>query len=477
MNKKPNIVVFMADHYRGDMAPPFSRCRTPHLDGFYRDAAAFTNAYCPAPHCCPSRATFHTGLYPTQHGVWNNVNNGTALSRGLNEGIGTWSQKLAEAGYALHHCGKWHVSDDQGPEDYGWVNVYGNERPKSQNDWDRYKNLQPHTGPRRPGQLIREGYPNFTLYGESESPFDDEAVTQAAAETLRTCCGNPDQPFVLYCGTLGPHDPYRVPIRFLDLYDIDDIELPASFHDNMLDKPALYRRTQDRFGQLTPDEYRQAIRHYLAFCSYEDWLFGRLIQILKDTGQYDDTIVVFTSDHGDYCGEHGLFAKGLPCFRSAYHIPLLIRWPRVTEKLKSRAIETYASLADFAPTVLDWAGIPYNADDYAGRSLVPLLQGGHDGRPDEMYTQTNGNELYGVQRSVMTPEWKYVYNGFDYDELYDRVNDPDEMRNLAGLPEYRPVLRDMARKMWSFARKHGDGFVSPYIMVSLCEFGPGCGQP
>jgi arylsulfatase A-like enzyme len=483
--KKPNIIIFMADHYRGDMAPPFFRCKTPNLNAFYEDAAAFTNAFCPSPHCCPSRATFQTGLYPSEHGVWNNVNVDNRISPGLYDGVGTWSQVLAKNGYSLYHCGKWHVSNEKLPQDFGWEYVYGNEKASDasrharpgRNEWARYANANCHThlngrlpAERAPGQLIREGYPNFKLYGETEKPFGDEGVVDAAVDVIRT---RTDDPYVLFCGVLGPHDPYNVPKKFLDLYDINDIELPPSFYDNMLDKPNLYRRTRDRFGQMTPEEYRQAIRHYLAFCSYEDSLFGRVIEALKETGRYDDTIVFFTSDHGDYCGEHGMFAKGLPCFKSAYNIPLLVRWPGVTGKPDGQVINNFAGLADFAPTVLEMAGVAYGESEYSGKSLVPLLTGKPFDRPDEAYTQTNGNELYGIQRSVTTREWKYVYNGFDYDELYDLTNDPHEMRNLAGFPEYRQVLREMTEKMWAFASKHGDTCVNSYVMVSLCEFGPG----
>jgi arylsulfatase A-like enzyme len=481
----------MADHYRGDMAPPFTRCKTPYLDAFFRDsaAAAFTNAFCTSPHCCPSRASFHTGLYPSEHGVWNNVNVGNTLSRGLYDGVGTWSQILAQNGYNLLHCGKWHVSDDKMPQDYGWTNIYGGERAKPHSrsarpeptEWARYIEADCHTDlngaspalSREPGQLIREGYPDFRLYGESENPFNDCDTVDAAVNALRGLSGDSDEPFVLYCGVLGPHDPYRVPRRFLDMYDLDDIALPENFRDDMQDKPNLYRRTKERFAQMSDDEYRQAIRHYLAFCSYEDRLFGRLLEALKETGRYDDTIVVFTSDHGDYCGEHGLFAKGLPCFRGAYHIPLLIRWPNVTDKLNNQSIETFVGLTDFAPTILDMARVPYDDNAYSGTSLAPLLKGARINRPDEMYAQSNGNELYGIQRSVTTKEWKYVYNGFDYDELYDLINDPFEIRNLAKCPEYRSILREMAQKMWIFAREHGDVCINSYIMVSLCEFGPG----
>lgn len=493
-NKQPNILIFMADHYRGDMAPPFGRCLTPNIDSVYNDGGvAFTNCFTPSPHCCPSRATFHTGLYPSEHGVWNNVMVGNTLSRGLIDGISTWSVPLSQAGYKLYHSGKWHVSAEIGPEEFGWNNIYGNEKFDGKKghrpapdpyEWEQYIKNDCHIdlrgedpqSIRRKAQLIREGYPDFVLYGQSENPSNDEKVVAAAEEQLKECCQNPDQPFVLYCGTVGPHDPYFVPKRFLDMYDADDIELPENFYDNMLDKPNLYRRTKERFAQLSVDEFKEAIRHFMAYCTYEDWLFGRLVKILKDEGRYDNTVIIFTSDHGDYCGEHGLFAKGLPCFRSAYHIPVVMRWPGVTTIRHEKDIEKYISLADFAPSILDICGVEYDKEGYSGKSFVPLIEGDPNAIAswkDEMYTQTNGNELYGIQRSIMTPKWKYVYNGFDYDELYDLEEDPHELVNVADRPQNRSIIRELSAKLWKFAYDRKDTCINPYIMVSLAEFGPG----
>ena len=117
--RKPNILVFMTDHQRADTVLPEHPAITPHLDRFTQEGVTFTNTFCPSPHCCPSRATFHTGLYPSRHGVWNNVCNRQALSRGLNEGVRLWSEDLADAGYQLHFSGKWHVSVEESPQGRG----------------------------------------------------------------------------------------------------------------------------------------------------------------------------------------------------------------------------------------------------------------------------------------------------------------------------------------------------------------------
>ena len=116
---RPNILIVMTDHQRGDTVLPEHPAITPNLDRFALQGITFTETYCPSPHCCPSRATFFSGLYPSRHGVWNNVCNDQALSRGLNAEVCLWSEDLADAGYSMHFSGKWHVSVEESPADRG----------------------------------------------------------------------------------------------------------------------------------------------------------------------------------------------------------------------------------------------------------------------------------------------------------------------------------------------------------------------
>lgn len=479
---KPNILIFMTDHQRGDTAPPYNKAITPNLDKFSKDAVAFSETYCPSPHCCPSRATFFTGLYPSQHGVWNNVDVGNTLSRGLYDNTRLWSDELKESGYDLYFTGKWHISSEEGPADRGWDVTYTTEKyykdeghrpPPHKRDWEIYLNNVICKGneERKEAQIIRPGYMIYEQYGLNETPFGDIKVIESAVESILNRPDN-DIPWCHYVGTLGPHDPYFVPQRFLDMYDFDKIQLPKNYSDDMRDKPALYSRTRDRYKQLSELEYRKSILHYLAFCSYEDYLFGKLLEALEKSGKTENTIVVYASDHGDYMGEHGLWAKGLPCFKGAYHVPLLIKWPDGIVN-PGRVVNEFANLADFAPTILDIAGVKTKSE-YIGMSLVPFLKGKKPEKwRDAVYTQTNGNELYGIQRSVMTKEWKYVYNGFDYDELYNIREDPDETTNLIGNPDCDAIVKDMCKRMWKFAYKVGDVCIHPYIMISHAPYGPG----
>ena len=475
--KSPNFLVFMTDQQSGMTQLSGNPAIMPNLEKLARQGVTFSQAYCPSPHCCPSRASFFSGLYPSEHGVWNNVDVPNTLSRGLYSSTRLFSEDLKDAGYDLYFSGKWHVSADEGPDRRGFELLHHmshqNEgyKPRAHvpdtREWKPYMQEAPKPSPagqqmarqqmdgqrmdrqRMEGEIIRPFYPKYRQFGETENPFRDQDVVSAAVAKIQQI--GTEKPFFLYVGTLGPHDPYFCPKRFLDLYDPEQILLPESFTDDLADKPHLYKRTRDLFDQLTPEEHRESIRHYLAFCSYEDFLFGQLLDALTERGILDDTIVMYVSDHGDYMGAHGLWTKGLPCFKEAYHVCSTIGYGKVRQR--GRVVDDLVSLVDYAPTILELAGIPTvpERDDvptvtglggilnipepdnvpripepagiktgqrFAGRSLADFLM---NDRPkewrSELYTQTNGNETYGIQRSVFDRNHKLVFNGFDYDEL------------------------------------------------------------
>lgn len=491
MAAKPNILIFFVDQQRGDSVPPYSRAITPSVGRLAKEGVTFANTFCPSPHCSPSRATFWTGLYPSQHGVWNNVSVGNALSRGLFDGVKCWTEHFDPAEYRLRTHGKWHVSAYQSPSSRGFENDDGFGRPAWAGDgfslsapappfeWDRHRRearekpegATPKAKGSRGGRIDRSGYCPFWLYGDTGDEVSPGRMVERAVEFL-SGPRDPEQSWVLHVGTGHTHDPYFAPKPFVDLYRDWDIELPASYGDTMDDKPALYRRTRRNFDKVSREEHIEAIRHYLACCSYVDYQFGVVLDALEKTGEADNTVVIYVADHGDYMAEHGLWAKGLPCFRGAYHVPCVIRWPAGVNE-PGRVVNEFVSLADFAPTLLEVAG--YKADQaLAGRSLVPFLRGEPpaDWRT-EMHLQSNGNELYGIQRAVVTDRWKLVYNGFDFDELYDLENDPDERVNVFGRPENAGVIRELYAKLWRFAYEHDDVCVNEYIMVALAEHGPG----
>lgn len=481
MPKKTNILVFMTDQQLGDTIDPKHLAKTPNVDRLAAQGVRFDQSYCCAPHCCPSRATFFTGQYPSQHNIWNNVEVDSALSRGFYDGVETFVPALQDAGYRTIFSGKWHVHGYQGPLDHGFDEVlcekgtnYGRKAPENRPmcaTWNRILSGIPLDGADSEkdfGRIVRPGYPTYHQFSTDPNPFGDADTVDMACDRLKTM--DQTNPFFMYVGTIGPHDPYNPPQAFLDLYNIDDIELPPTFHDDMEGMPELYRRTRDAFA-LTEAEHKESMRRYLAFVSYEDYLFGKVLDTLEETGQMENTLVVYMTDHGDYLGAHGLWAKGLPCYREAYQICSVIGGAGVTAQ--GTVNHQLVSIADFAPTFLDVAGAT-SQQPIIGRSLRPFLTGDSDPNwRTELFTQTNGNELYGIQRAVWNKKWKYVYNGFAGDILFDLEADPLELHNVIDDPANKAVVYQMWRHLWQFSRQTGDMATSPYIMVALAPYGPG----
>ncbi len=476
---RPNILVYMTDQEQGAVVHPDHPCITPNAAKFAREGVFFHNAFCQTTHCCPARATFMTGLYPSRHGIYNNVMNPAAIHYGLYDGVKMFSEILSDAGYNLTYTGKWHVSAMEDPSDRDWEQVEitagrGTQHYKTLDAWRKDKLDET----RRWGEVVRPGWGNFVIFDSYESPTEngyedhyDYPVMKAGIDALPRLAES-GEPWFLFMGPLGPHDPFIVEKRFVDMYKLEDIPLPPNFGDNLQDKPNVYRRMREQFwNQLSDDEVRDSIRHYWAFCTMEDMMFGEVLAALEATGQADNTLVLRLSDHGDYCGAHGLYLKGVPGFREAYNIAMIARYPNGIVH-PGREERRFVNLADFTPTFLELAGVepPY---PLTGRSFMPLLRDEPVEWDNILYTQFNGVELYYSQRIVATDTHKYVYNGFDFDELYDLTNDPHELKNVADDPAYTDIKHELVRKMWRFADQQKDELIfNPYGTVAFAPWGP-----
>ncbi|NLD73719.1 MAG: sulfatase-like hydrolase/transferase [Chloroflexi bacterium] len=479
--ERPNILIMMNDQEWGGVVAPDHPCQTPNADRLAAEGLRFSQAYTTTAHCCPSRATFMTGLYPSLHGIYNNVLNQAALHESLYPDVTTFSEVLRDEGYELGFAGKWHVSATEGPADRGWKEYHTSAVKGEMHGlrWERFREMakEPESdAPRENGELLRPGWGRFRLYGTREPdpehdpfhPHDLEAVN-AGIRALDDLVAT-GKPWCLFVGPVGPHDPYVIPEKYATMYDPADVELPPSFYDNLLDKPRVYQRQRRFWDQMSEQEYREAIAHYWGFCTMQDDLLGMVMDALDASGQADNTLMIFLSDHGDYAGAHGLFMKGVAAFDECYHVPCVARWPRGIAE-PGRTVDEFVTQADFAPTFAELAGgaLPRST----GGSLVPFFRGQTPAEwPDAVYSQFNGVELYYSQRYVRTKEWKYVYNGFDFDELYNLREDPHCIRNLAEDPRYRPVIEEMCARMWRFGYEQNDIFCNPYPTVSLAPYGP-----
>lgn len=501
---RPNILVFMADQLPADFVREGHPCRMERVRALALEGLSFTHAFTPSPHCCPSRATFMTGLYPSRHGVWNNVNTNTAHQRGWNPGVRCFAELLRAGGYDCAIAGKWHATDTQTPVECGWREFGSYRKNYLKRDNDDWTALAKKPAPYAPSwpdaKMVRHGWGDEPAYGATldaatieETPWYESAVGPGLRALRELAAGA--RPWCLFVST---DMVYRSAApRFLkQLYEGSEVPLPASFDDPMLDKPRVYRRMRRQFwDQLSEAQVRESLRHYWACATMQDRYFGLLLDALDAAGQGENTLVLFVADHGDYAFAHGLAHMGIPCFREAYHVPAILRWPRgICEP--GREVPAFATLADFAPTFLDVAGVEHG-ERLTGRSLRPFFQSSAEpaGWPGEVHTQTKGNECYFTQRSVTTGRWKYVCNWFDYDELYDLRNDPHERVNLAFpseehnvsahvargpaaqpwpplAPELDAVRRDLLGRMWRFAIEQDDVIFNAYLPVALPPYGP-----
>jgi arylsulfatase A-like enzyme len=504
---RPNILIFLIDQMPYDMVDPDHPCKMPNAEKLAREGVSFTRTFTSSPHCCPSRATFMTGLYPSRHGVYNNVDTNTAFQFGLNPGVRTFSDHLADDGYRLAYSGKWHVSNEETPAERGWEELVSYEKKQSSRgneDWDSKIEREDVTDlPRESGEIIRPGWGSVSVTGEKTSGpnayENTSGYRDAVGPGLRALprLAKQEGPWALCISTdMGPST--AVPEEIAELYDPAEVDLPASFGDFMHDKPRVYQRMRYQiWGQLTEDEVRESIAHYWAVCTLQDRYLGDILSTLEETGQAENTVVVFLADHGDYMFAHGLRCLGIPSFREVYHVPAIVRWP-VGIADPDREVDAFISLADFGPSLLELAGCEV-PDGLTGRSFVPFLFGDRpEDWPDAWYSQTKGNEVYYTQRIVQTDKYKYVCNWFDFDELYDLEADPHEMVNLAfpqDLPsdtmelagsassrDYAPwpplpdnldaVRRELLSKMWRFARRENDIIFNSYPPVALAPYGP-----
>ncbi|MBI2300091.1 MAG: sulfatase-like hydrolase/transferase [Armatimonadetes bacterium] len=478
-SRRPNLLIFMTDQEQAHVTFPEHPCRTPHADRLAAGGLRFRRCYTPAAHCCPARACFHTGLYPSGHGIFNNVTTFTAIHTDLNPGVTCFGSPLREEGYRLLHSGKWHVSRELAPSDFGWEELIpAGTRGFIDRSWEMWRRraAEPERRERERGELYRPGWGMYRHYGTLDhgqghycTPHDYRAVN-TGLQGLREAARGRD-PWCVYLGTLGPHDPYIIPARYAAMYDPAQVSLPSSWRDDLSDRPVVYQRQRRFWDQLTEDEAREAVAHYWGYCTMQDDLLGLALDELDELGQADDTLVLYLSDHGDYNGAHGLWMKGVPAFDEAYRVPLLARWPQGIRN-PGREVDDFVTLADFAPTFYELAGVR-DAPACHGRSLAPFFRDERpDDWPDTFYTQFNGVELYYTQRVVQTREWKYVFNGFDWDELYDLRSDPHEMHNLAAQPAYAPVIEELCGRLWRFSERTGDFNANGYGTVALMPYGP-----
>jgi arylsulfatase A-like enzyme len=481
---RPNVLVLLTDQQRGDTLGPDAPCATPNLGRVADAGVRFDRCYSPNTVCSPSRASLMTGELPHTHGMTHVSHTVPSHQARFQAGLPTWSERLQDAGYETGYVGKWHVERESGPSGFGFEfdRHYGSdafaeafERYREERDLRdafEFEGEVAGSGPDdeyRPADgsvddrnldlsyvLRDEGYEDQFVYGTHAGPVEarrDHYAYELGREFIRDAAGQED-PWCLVVSTFGPHDPFVVPPEYYERYDPDEVELPESFDDDLSDRPTVYERMQSVWEAMDRSRFRELTACYYAYCTYLDERVGDLVDALEETGQRSETVVVFTSDHGDQLGAHGLVLKGAPAFEESYRVPLVVSHPDGPDGAVCG--ELVQSL-DLAPTLVDLA----DADglDCYGRSVAPTVRGDATGTDREVaVAEYVGQRYYWTHRVLWRDGDKFVFNPSGVDELYDLEADPHETTNLAvdPDPESRCRLESMARRLFREVRETGD---------------------
>jgi len=453
----------MTDQQQKNTIVPGSQCLTPNLDRLCREGTFFSRAYTTNAICSPARASLMTGLLPHNHGMVDCTHTVDDYRANYRSDKNTLSMQLKSEGYSAGYFGKWHIERTMNLGNYGF------------DEYVTEKDLPRHT----PKSIVKKttveqkGYGDTivcAVSGEKEEDTEEYHIYSKAIDFIERA-SKKNEPWFTFVSTRGPHDPYIVPEEFYSLYDPKTIKQPESFHDRMKDKPGIYRRIKSVWDDLKWEDYQEITACYYAFCSLIDAQVGRILKALEKTGQADNTIVVYTTDHGDFMGAHGLLCKGVPAFEEVYNIPLVIKWPH--SGLKNNTCDTYLNTHDLAPTLLEMAGCrPLEGID--GSSIVPYIKG-EAGLPKRFaFSEFHGQRFFYTQRIIWEDGYKYVFNGFDEDEFYDLNKDPHELFNLIDDINYSRIIEGMASKMWGVVKESGDFNLekSKYFMFRFAPVGP-----
>lgn len=467
---RPNLLLVITDQQRADTVSPDHAGVTPNLQELGRGGANFGRCYSVNPICSPSRASLFTGNLPHTHGVTDVTHAVPAPQAELRPGMRLWSQELADAGYRTGYFGKWHIERSEQLERYGFQEYETELRLVGvQEKQDGQPPLE------RSLSLSQPGYRDLPVAGvtsASATQTREHALADRGIDFIRRAA--PEQPWALVIATEAPHDPYVAPREYFDRIDPALATEPASFRDPLGGRPAIYRRIREAWQELTPEDAAFATRCYLALCRLLDDQVGRLLGALEETGQAENTLVVYTSDHGDYLGAHGLFFKGVPAFEEAYRVPLVMRGPGIREGLRPAGPVSLLDLPRTLLRLLLGAEFPCQGGD-----LSPLLRGEAPGGPGQAFAEFHGQRFGYTQRIVWHGDLKYVFNGFAEDELYDLAADPHELHNLAHDPAHAGDLQEMARRLWRVVRETADDTLleAHYGMFRFAPVGPDDVQP
>ncbi len=440
-SKLPDILLIMADQMTPFMTSPYGQraARTPNLARLAAEGALFENAYCNSPLCVPSRTSMFTSRLPSSVQSYDNASEFASHWPAL-------MHYLRRAGYRTAVAGKCHfIGPDQ---------LHGFDERLTPCIYPADFSMLPDW---RLGPVYNKGtsvQSMLRMLGPSkwnrQLAFDQMVFDRALERLGMHALSGRKQPLFLNVSFTQPHDPFTTTKEFLDLYQDADIPLPTDHGDIRKLSPTyewfIIHHGLDR-EKLPPDRVREARRNYLGMVSWIDDKVGRLLAELDRLGLSGNTVVVFTSDHGEMLGEHGQWSKRLMLEWSS-RVPLIVRAPG--KIAGGSRVPAPVSLLDLFPTLAELAGAQVETP-LDGRSVLPLLDGRETARDREVVCEYLGEGTIEPVRMVRLENWKYItVNGYP-PQLYDLAKDPEETVNLAGRREYSAIesrLRARSERGW-----------------------------
>ncbi|MCP3691079.1 MAG: sulfatase [Planctomycetaceae bacterium] len=445
--KPPNVLFFMADDLNTALSGfGHPQCKTPELDKLAERGVRFEKMYCQYPVCGASRASLMSGLYPYTNQTLGNA--GTL--RGNMPDVVTMSQIFRNSGYRVGRVGKiYHMGI---PREV----IEGTAERDDPHSWDEVVNIK------APEQNAAGKKTNWSPKRTSSQSFtgvvakgDDmvHADGMAASHAIDFLKRNKDKPFFLACGFVRPHVPLVAPASYFDLYDRDAMVAPVVREDDLDDVPESirnYNRNSTAFG-VTPELHKGLLQAYYASVSYMDAQVGRVLDALEELGLADNTIVVFSSDHGYLLGEHHKFQKQ-HLFEESTRVPFIVSVPWLKNQ-HGKATSHITELIDLYPTLAELSGLQA-PDGLQGQSMLPLLEdpASNDWKKDVAFTISRSHG-----ESIRTHDWRFIQwnSGLDGMELYDLTKDPGEFTNLAENPNYAAQLNKLKAKLEAKRREAG----------------------
>ena len=438
-DRKPNVLFIMSDDLNTALSGfGHPQCKTPELDKLADAGVRFENMHCQYPVCGASRASIMSGLYPYANGTMGNV--GTL--RGSMPDVVTMSQIFRQNGYQVGRVSK--IYHMRIPDEI----IDGTAESDDPHSWHETVNIKAgeHNVPGKKTNWSPKNDTSQNFLGVEATGGDlEHADGMAASHAIEFLKRNKDNPFFLACGFVRPHVPLVAPTKYFDRYDRDAMIAPIVPANDLEDVPEIirgYKNNETTYG-ITPELHKGLLEAYYASVSYMDAQVGRLLDCLDELGLRENTIVVFTSDHGYMLGEHHKYQKQ-HLFEEATRVPFIISVPWLKNQ-HGQATQQITELVDLYPSVAQLAGLKA-PNSLQGKSLVPLLTDPQTSawKKDLAFTiSRNGGE------SIRTHDWRFTQWGFGSAgmELFDLKNDPGEFNNLASDPNYAEHLNKLKTQL------------------------------